>query len=56
VDLAKRDWRDVLLFAERPEAVKFGLMDVDKLDAEARARLDARDQKQYDDWLRDEAV
>jgi hypothetical protein len=56
VDVAKRDWRDVLMLAERPEAMRFGLFDLDKLDAESRAALNARDQKQYDDWLRGNSV
>jgi hypothetical protein len=55
IDVAKRDWRDVLLFAERPEAMKLGLLALDNLNAESRNALDARDQKQYDDWVREEA-
>jgi len=56
VDVAKRDWRDVLAIAEEPEAFKIGLVALSKLDAEARAALNARDQKQYDDWLRNDSV
>ena len=52
IGVAKVDWRDVLISAETPEAVEFGWLNVQKLDAESRAALKARDKKQYDDWLR----
>jgi hypothetical protein len=52
LDVARVDWRDVLLLAETPEAVEFGLLNVGKLDPQSRAALEARDKKQYDDWLR----
>jgi hypothetical protein len=51
VEVAKEDWRDVLLPAESPEAVKVGLLNVTKLDAEARLSLEERDRKQYEEWL-----
>ena len=56
VDVAKRDWRDVLAIAEEPEAFEIGWVALSDLDAEARAALNARDQKQYKDWLGDDSV
>lgn len=56
VDVAKRDWRDVLAIAEEPEAFEIGWVALSELNAEARAALNARDQKQYDDWLRDDSI
>ena len=53
IDVAKCDWRDVLGPAEYPEAMGFGLLNLDKLDAKSRDALNERDQKQYDDWLRE---
>ena len=56
VDVAKRDWRDVLAIAEEPEAFEIGLVALSKLNAEERAALNARDQKQYDDWLLEDSI
>jgi hypothetical protein len=55
VDLAKRDWRDVLVFAEQPEAFEMGFVDYSHLAPAKRAEIDARDRQQYDSWLRDES-
>jgi hypothetical protein len=55
VELARQDWRDALLLAERPEAMRFGLQ-LDKLDVESRAAIDARDRRQYDEWLHDDTL
>lgn len=53
IHLAKTDWRDVLLAAEQPEALKFGLVNYTKLTADKRDEIDARDRQQYDLWLHD---
>jgi hypothetical protein len=52
LDVAIVDWRDVLAMAEEPEAFKLSVVALIKLDADSRAALNARDKKQYDDWLR----
>lgn len=54
VAMAKQDWRDVLLPAESPEAVKAGLFRATRLDAEARRTIEERDRRQYEEWLRGE--
>lgn len=51
VKIAKSDWRDVILVAESPEALSFGLVQLDKLDADSRAAITARDRQQYSDCL-----
>ena len=56
IDVAKIDWRDVLGMAEQPEAFKLSLVALSKLDAESRAALNARDRKQYDEWLHNGSV
>jgi hypothetical protein len=50
VEEAKLDWRDVLAYAQAPEAVKRGLF-VAEEDAETR-EINARDRQQYEEWLR----
>ncbi|HEX8651556.1 MAG TPA: hypothetical protein VF708_12010 [Pyrinomonadaceae bacterium] len=51
VDVAKQDWRDVLIPAESPEMVKVGLFNITKLDAETRRNIEVRDRQQYEEWL-----
>lgn len=53
VEVAKQDWRDVLILAESPEAVREGLYRVmEELDAETRSEVLERDRQQYERWLR----
>ena len=49
VDVAKRDYKDVLAWAEYSEGMKYAtwLMDKEKV-----REINKRDQKQYLDWLR----
>jgi hypothetical protein len=49
VDAAKRDFRDVLAWAESPAQMK---ADSWRLPAAEQQALIAQDRKQYDDWLR----
>jgi hypothetical protein len=51
VEMAKEDWRDVLLFAEAPEGLRHGLF-TGEVDAETRREIIARDRQQYEEWLR----
>ena len=51
VQTAKSDWRDVIVAAENPEVMRIGLVGFDKLDANSRAAIIARDRQQYLDWL-----
>lgn len=53
VEVAKQDWRDVLGPAKYPEAMKLGLVEASKLAEEARQQLEARDRRQYEEWLQD---
>jgi len=55
VDVARIDWRDVLVFAEQPEAFKMGLVEYSDLAPAKKAEIDARDRQQYDLWLRNES-
>jgi hypothetical protein len=48
---AKSDWRDVIGAAETPEAMSFGLAELEKLDEKSRSAIAARDRQQYQDWL-----
>jgi len=54
IDVARRDWRDVLLTAEQPEALNIGLVDYSQLPADRRREIDAQDREQYELWLSDE--
>jgi hypothetical protein len=53
IDVAKRDWRDVLNSAEYPEASRLGLVEYRKLPQAARSKLQARDRQQYVAWLQE---
>ncbi len=55
VNIARTDWRDVLCFAEQPEAFKMSLVNYAKLASDKRAEIDARDRQQYDSWLHDQS-
>ena len=52
VQTAKRDWRDVIVAAETPEAMRVGLTNYDKLDEPSRSAIASRDRQQYLDWLK----
>ena len=51
LEMAKRDWRDVINAAEYPEATKLGLVEYSKLDERNRQKIDHRDREQYLTWL-----
>jgi len=51
VQNAKSDWRDVITAAESPEAMRIGLVELDKLDETLRAAIKTRDRQQYIEWL-----
>jgi hypothetical protein len=51
VDVARRDFRDVLASAEYPRQVKLAFVDLDRLSAADRARIVADDRAEYFAWL-----
>lgn len=51
IDVAKRDYRDVLLAAEYPACGKAGFQ-VQKLPANERSRIYESDWQQYQEWLK----
>jgi len=51
VDVAKRDFRDVLAGAEYPNAMAIGFPDTDEMTPAERRRLIEADEKQYKDCL-----
>lgn len=51
VEAAKRDYRDVIAWAEYPEEIKAGYLAVSKLSPEEQAALRKRDREQYVKWL-----
>jgi hypothetical protein len=53
VNLAKRDYRDVLAFAEYPEEIRTGFVGMEKLSEEEAKALRGRDREQYLSWLED---
>jgi hypothetical protein len=54
--VAKSDWRDVLLAAEQPEALRVGLVAYSELPPNRRLEIDQRDREEYESWLRDETA
>ena len=46
VDLANRDWRDILYWAETPNSARFGFTD----DPKIRKKLAKEDAEQYKEW------
>lgn len=53
VEMANRDYRDVVAYAEYPEASRLGFVEMAKLsEAEAKA-VRRRDKQQYQRWLRE---
>lgn len=52
VKMAKRDYRDVLAYAEYPEEMRTGPVAMRQLSAEEAKALRRRDKAQYRQWLR----
>lgn len=53
VAAAKRDYRDVLAWAEYPEEIKVGYVAASKLPPGQLAAIRRRDREQYVEWLED---
>jgi hypothetical protein len=51
VSMAKRDYRDVLAYAEYPEQMRTSAADMRKLTREEAKALRQRDRAQYLEWL-----
>ena len=51
VRMAKRDYRDVVAYAEYPEEMRIGFVGVRKLPAEEVKAVRQRDKEQYLEWL-----
>lgn len=51
VGMAKRDYRDVLAYAEYPEEMRVGFVGVSQLPAEEVKAVRQRDREQYLRWL-----
>lgn len=51
VGMAKRDYRDVLAYAEYPEEMRIGFVGVSQLPAEEVKAVRQRDREQYLEWL-----
>jgi len=52
VKMAKLDWRDVLAYAEYPEEMKTGPIEMRSLSSSATRTIRRRDKRQYQKWLR----
>ena len=51
IQIAKRDWRDVINDAEYPEATSLSLVEYSNLDEASRQKISKRDREQYLAWL-----
>jgi hypothetical protein len=51
VGMAKRDYRDVLAYAEYPEEMRIGFVGMSQLSPEEAQAIRQRDRKQYLEWL-----
>jgi hypothetical protein len=51
VRMAKRDYRDVLAYAEYPEEMRIGFVGMSQLSPEEGQAIRQRDRKQYLEWL-----
>ena len=51
VQMAKRDYRDVLAYAEYPEEMRIGFVGMRELPTEEQAAIRRRDRAQYRAWL-----
>lgn len=52
LEVANRDYRDVIAWAEYPELMELGFVGVGELEEEAVRELKERDAGQYEAWLR----
>ena len=52
VNMAKVDWRDVLAYAEYPEEMKTGPIEMRDMSEEEAKSLRQRDREQYAKWLK----
>jgi hypothetical protein len=52
VRMAKRDYRDVLAYAEYPEQMRTGFVEMSKMSKEERKAMRRRDKEQYRKWLK----
>lgn len=53
VEMAKRDWRDVLAYAEYPEEMRTNPVEMQKKSPEEANAIRKRDRQQYEDWLKE---
>lgn len=51
VGMARRDYRDVLAYAEYPEEMRIGFVDMSRLSADEARAVRQRDRGQYLEWL-----
>lgn len=51
VAMAKRDYRDVLAYAEYPEEMRTGFVGMSRLSSEEARAIRQRDREQYLEWL-----
>ena len=51
VRMAKRDYRDIVAYAEYPEEMRIGFVGVRRLTAEEVKAVRRRDREQYLEWL-----
>lgn len=56
LDVAKTDYRDVLAWAEYPNAMRLSVAETDALGAEGRGELAQRDLQQYLAWLQPDTL
>jgi hypothetical protein len=56
IEVAKRDWRDVINWAESPHEFGMDVVTFGKLDENTRRELRARDREQYLAWLEDREI
>lgn len=52
IAIAKKDWREVLVPAETPEALAYGLVELMNADPGTRDEIQSRDRQQYENWLK----
>ena len=51
VEMANRDWRDVIAYAEYPEEMRTGFVGMRDLSRNEQEALRKRDRRQYLEWL-----
>jgi len=52
VEMANRDYRDVVAYAEYPEAMRLGFVEMGKLSETEAKAVRRRDKQQYQRWLK----